>query len=191
MVLVAMDISPEFYNGSGSPVNYRPGTEYRFEHQSSPLAELDFMLYQGSGGTYTSSLDTSPSGSRTVIDFGSKHALSSVIEEISSAFGLNKTDLASVCKVQSRKTLYNWINGEAEPQKETLHRIFDLLVIARAWKHSGLPTDRNSIFSPTTKGQSIFDLLRAEALDKSLILFAGSRANLLSSGNGPLQDPFA
>lgn len=113
------------------------------------------------------------------------------VNEISLAFGLTKEESAQICNVQSRKTLYNWIHGEAKPRKSEMSRIFDLLVIALAWTSYGFTADRERIHEPVLGNQSVFDLLNKPEIDKELILFAGSRLNMLSPAKDELSDPFA
>jgi hypothetical protein len=115
----------------------------------------------------------------------------SVISEISSCFSLTKEELAVICKVHSRKTLYNWVDGVSKPRALTLERLFDLLMIAKAWKQANLPNDYESLHLVTFHGVSIFDMLKNDTLDKEKILFAGSRLALFQSNKTPLKDPFA
>lgn len=72
-----------------------------------------------------------------------------------------------------------------------MSRIFDLLVIARAWISSGFTTDREQLHEPVLGNQSVFDLLSQSEIDKERILFAGSRLNMLSPAKDELSDPFA
>ena len=117
--------------------------------------------------------------------------LAAAVNEICLAFGLTKEELAQVCNVQSRKTFHNWINGEAKPRKSAMSRIFDLLVISRAWTSSGFTADREQLYEPVFGNQSVFDLLNKPDIDKDRILFAGSRLNMLSPAKDELSDPFA
>ncbi len=117
--------------------------------------------------------------------------LATAVNEICLAFGLTKDEVAQVCNVQSRKTLYNWINGEAKPRKSAMSRIFDLLVISRAWTSSGFTADRERLNEPVLGNQSVFDLLNKLDIDKDRILFAGSRLNMLTPANDEFADPFA
>ena len=115
----------------------------------------------------------------------------SVLIAIETCLGLTKEELAKVCKVQSRKTPYNWINGDATLRKSTMIRVFDVLVTARAWLSSGFTADREQLHQPVLGNQSVFDLLVQPEIDKERILFAGSRLNVLAPENGELSDPFA
>ena len=92
------------------------------------------------------------------------------VNEISLAFGLTKEESAQICNVR---------------------RIFDLLVIARAWIGSGFTADRERLHEPVLGNQSVFDLLNKPEIDKERILFAGSRLNMLSPAKDELSDPFA
>ena len=54
-----------------------------------------------------------------------------------------------------------------------MSRIFDLLVIARAWSSSGFTADREPLHEPVLENQSVFELLNKPEIDKERILFAG------------------
>lgn len=158
------------------------------------VVKARFGLYQGSGGRLTVAYKAGYSGVNLIPEsFSGKTEakLSSRVDTILTAFNLTKEELASVCRVQSRKTLYNWIDGTSVPRKAAMQRIFDLFDIAQAWRQSGYPGDAEAVHNPVLAGKSVFDLLREEALDKERILFAGTRL-ALSLGNSPtLKDPFA
>ena len=116
---------------------------------------------------------------------------SSAVNEIRSAFGLTKTELAEVCQAQSRKILYDWINGETAPRKSTISRIYDLLITARSWISSGFTADQELLHQPVIDNQSVFDLLKKSDIDKELINFAGSRLHMSVPAHKDLTDPFA
>lgn len=191
MGLIATDLPSDAYYASGS-----------FSHNTNPpaihlvLSEWEalkhtFSLYQGSGGEVTSLLSSTPSGANTQVHVTPQSKLEIAVNEICYAFGLTKEELAQVCKVQSRKTLYNWINGEVKPRKSAMIRVFDLLIAARAWRSSGFVADREQLHEPVLEGQSVFDLLSQTEIDKERILFVGSRLNLISPMKKDLSDPFA
>jgi hypothetical protein len=148
------------------------------------------FLYQGSGGVVTSLIGANLSGASTSIQVASQHRLTEVVNDICTGFGITKEELAQICNIQSRKTLYNWMNG-AKPRKAAMDKIYDLLVTVRAWTSSGFSVDHEQLFRPVVGGKSVFDLLSQPDIDKDLILFAGSRLSLLTPAKDTLLDPFA
>jgi hypothetical protein len=153
-----------------------------------------FDLYYGSGGQLTPFFTTSISGGKEVPSkkTATEIEASRIIEYISSCFDLTKDELAHICKVQSRKTLYNWIDGSSTPRASTMGRLFDLFMIAKAWKQTNLSNDRKVLSIPVVRGQSIMDMLKESILSREKILFAGSRLALLSTFDETnLRDPFA
>lgn len=191
MGLIATDLPTDAHYASGAFNNYiNPPAIHLVLPEGEGLKQA-FSLYQGSGGVVTSLLSITPSGANTQVHVAPQNKLATAVNEISLAFGLTKEELAQVCNVQSRKTLYNWINGEAKPRKSAMSRIFDLLVIARAWNGSGFTADREQLHEPVIGNQSVFDLLSQSEIDKERILFAGSRLNMLSPAKDELSDPFA
>ncbi|MFA5959075.1 MAG: hypothetical protein WC785_00985 [Tatlockia sp.] len=150
-------------------------------------------LYVATGGELSSFFSTSISGGSNLLpkieDSGSQ--LQHIINYITSCFTLTKDELAAISKIQSRKTLYNWADGTSKPRTLTIERLFDLFMIAKAWKQANLPSDYESLHYPIFKGVSIFDMLKSSSLDKEKILFAGSRIMLTRSNRTPLKDPFA
>lgn len=115
-----------------------------------------------------------------------------IIDYITSCFDLTKDELATICKIQSRKTLYNWIDGISTPRASTMERLFDLFMIAKAWRQAKLPNDRKVLCRPVLQGKSIIDILKDDVLNHEKILFAGTRLILLYPFNKTvLKDPFA
>ncbi len=191
MGLIATDLPTDAYYASGAFNRYaNPPAIHLILPEGEGLKQT-FSLYQGSGGEVASLLSITPSGANTQVHKAPQNKLATAVNEICLAFGLTKEELAQVCKVQSRKTLYNWINGEAKPRKSAMSRVFDLLVTARAWLSSGFIADREQLHEPVLGNQSVFDLLSQPEIDKERILFAGSRLNMLSSAKDDLSDPFA
>lgn len=188
MGLMAHDLPMDAYypSASGQFSMNPPAVHSDFPEREDP-AQM-FSLYQGSGGKAASLLYFAPSGVNKVINVGGKFELA--VKEIGQAFGFTMEDLAKVCGVQSRKTLYNWINGIAEPRKSSMIRIFDLLITARAWKSCGFVADRKRLHAPVMGDQSVFDLLRQPQINTERVLFAGSRLNLMSRANDHIPDPF-
>jgi transcriptional regulator with XRE-family HTH domain len=192
MVLVATDLPPEAYTASGSYALFsNPPSIILVLNPEERYLTQTYALYQGSGGGITSFLSISPSGAKTQISPEPRNKLAMAINEISSAFGLTKEALAQVCQVETRKTLYNWINGETTPRKQTMSRIFDLLITARAWTQAGLTIGQAELEQPVLDNQSVLDLLSQPEIDKERILFAGSRLDLARNDQNILIDPFA
>ncbi len=192
MVLATADLPPEAYTASGSYGSFStpPAIVLVVDPEERDIAQA-YALYQGSGGEVASFLTISPSGAKTQIHSEPRNKIALAIEEISNAFGLTKEELAQICHVETRKTLYNWINGDTTPRKQAMSRIFDLLITARAWVHAGLTIDQTELQQPVLENHSILDLLSQPEIDKEQILFAGSRINLLRSAQEELSDPFA
>ncbi len=189
MVLATADLPFEAYTPSGSYAPFSTPPAFVLVLERGPTQT--FALYQGSGGGVASFLTMSPSGAKTQISPEPKNKLALAIEEISSAFALTKEALAQVCLVETRKTLYNWINGETTPRKPAMNRIFDLLITARAWTQAGLTINQAELEQPVLENQSVLDLLRQPEIDKERILFAGSRLDLARNDQRILTDPFA
>ena len=190
MVLIAPDIPPDIYSLSSAFSRVANPPAIHLMHTNEPLARI-YSLHQGSGGTIASMFSTSLSGTKTQVEQVPQNKLAAAVNEICTAFGLTKEELAQVCHIQSRKTLYNWINGEAIPRKSTMSRIFDLLTAAQAWKHAGLSGDRDLLRQAVLDGKNLFNILNQPEIDKELILFVGSRLNLMSPAKGVISKPFA
>lgn len=191
MGLIATDLPTDIHYASGAINHYISPPAIHLVLPEGEGLKRAFSLYQGSGGVVASLLSMTPSGANTQVHAAPQNKLATAVNEICLAFGLTKEELARVCKVQSRKTLYNWINGEAKPRKSAMSRIFDLLVIARAWLSSGFTADQGQLHEPVLGNQSVFDLLSQPKIDKERILFAGSRLNMSSPTKNELSDPFA
>lgn len=192
MGLIATDLPADAYYASGAFNHYAtPPAIHLVLPEGERFKGALFSLYQGSGGVVSSLLSITPSGANTQVHTAPQNKLATSVNEICLAFGLTKEELAQVCNVQSRKTLYNWINGEAKPRKSAMSRIFDLLVAARAWQSSGFAADREQLHEPVLGNQSVFDLLKQPEIDKERILFTGSRLNMLSPAKNELSDPFS
>jgi hypothetical protein len=186
---MALDLPNNTYNASGAFNLYAAPTANHLVLLEEELNQM-FSLYKGSGGEVASLLSASLSGANTYVYTAPKNKLKTALNEICLAFGLTKDELSQICNVQSRKTLYNWVNGEAKPRRSAMNKIFDLLVIARAWRSSGFSADREHLYQPVLDDQSVFHLLIQTQIDKERILFAGSRLNLKSPAKNELLDPF-
>jgi len=185
----AVDVSIDTYLASGAFNHYvnRPAI---YLSLSKEELESAYSLYQGSGGVVSSIVSASPTGAKIHIKQEPQGGLAATVQEICSAFGLTKEELTQVCKISSRKTLYNWINGDATPRKSAMSRIFDILAIARSIQNSGFKGSRELLHRPVIDGRSIFAMLSEPEIDKELILFAASRLNIMSPAK-TLADPFA
>ena len=146
-------------------------------------------LIQGSGGALHRELFVDATSSVVIMDYQNPRPLRSVLDKIQSAFGLGITDLAGVA-CTTRKTIYNWLEGTAEPQKKNLERLFQLSVLAGDWADAGYTKERAEIRQPVVDGHSVLDLLSEESLDAELVLFAGSRLSMTKSKNA-LANPFS
>jgi 3-oxoacyl-ACP reductase-like protein len=91
---------------------------------------------------------------------------SAMVESITTAFGLNRSQAADVLRVR-RQTIYNWLNG-AESEGGNLARIqaiYDLVGSIPAF------VDPVMAIRKTPDGSSsLLEMLSAERLDKSAIL---------------------
>ena len=151
--------------------------------------EQTFPSYQGSGGTIVSLFNAAPAWVKTQTPESSQNKVDIALQEICSAFGLTKDELKQICKVQSRKTLYNWIDGKSTPRRENMKRIFDILITARAWLDSGFAGNTAWLHQPVIDEKSVFDLLNENEVNKELIIFAGTRLYMQSPSKGPIADP--
>lgn len=188
-----MDLGPNtaldfHYSGSFSQ-STNPTAIHRALTENELLERA--FLYQGSGGIVASFTGVNLSGASTKIYVIPQIGLSKAVEEICSAFGITKEELAKTLNVQSRKTIYNWINGDVTPRKAALDKIHGLLIAARAWVNSGFPNSQDALSRPILEGKSVLELLSQSPVDQDLILFAGSRLNMSTSANGTYPDPFA
>ena len=192
MVIIAAEALPDFeFQSTGS-----------FQSTLAPLAihkvisreelESRFGLYKGSGGELRNFYTSTLSGSHSIFSEleNLPKGIAHVVENLRLAFSLTQEDLAEICQVQSRMTLNNWINEKTTPRKAKLNRLFDLDVVAQAWLQEGQNIDKTMLHQPVVGGDSLFDLLRRDKIDRDLILFAGSRLNF-SMPAKELDDPFA
>ena len=148
---------------------------------------LDLM--QGSGGALHRDLFVDATSSLVVLDYENPNPLRSVLERIQRTFGLGITDAAKIV-CTTRKTVYNWLDGSSEPQRNNLERLFQLDVLAGDWVDAGYTMERAAIRQPIVDGRSVLDLLTEEPLDPELLLFAGSRLSMATSKT-TLPSPFA
>lgn len=190
MVLTATDIAQDSYSGSNEFGRVANPPAIHSIYTKEEL-EQAYSLFQGSGGVVASMLNFPISGAKTQVTQNSQNKFAAAVNEICAAFGLTKEELAQVCHIQSRKTLYNWINGETSPRKSAVSRIFNLLAVAQAWKHAGFSSERDLLRQPVLDGENLFDILNQPTIDQELILFIGSRLNFMSPSKSAISDPFA
>lgn len=189
MVMIGMDLPYDAYASSGSFNQLNPPAIHLVLTEND-LQDND-TLYQGSGGSVSARFSSSPTGTTTIIIQKAEPKLDSSLRAISSAFSLTKEELATVLQIQSKKTLYNWINGGATPRKSSIQRIFKLITIVKTWNHSNIKLKKEQLHKPIIDGLSIYDMLSAKTLDSELILFSGSRLSLQTQSTQSLIDPFA
>ena len=188
---VALDTNPESFWASsttGGFVIHPPAIHRNMDSQE--LEELQSLFYKGSGGSASSLMVVSPSGTQTQVILP-QNALAAAIDQICGSFHFTKEELTKTLGLQSRKSIYNWINGTVTPRKQALDKIYSLLFIARSWEKSGLVFSRAQLQQPLIDGQGILDLLAEPTTNKELILFAGSRIDSMSYKATSLPDPFA
>lgn len=177
-----------FLSGTGSLGQVSSVVSKHLSLDELPGSQL-FSL--GSGGQARSPFFTPATGSYINVELTPSIELSTVVDEICFTFSLNKDELTQVCKVKSRKTLYNWIGGVSAPRKKAMSRLFDLLMLSEKVKSTGLVTSKELIHQKVANGQSVFDMLCAELIDSDLVCFSLSRLSLTSKNIKPLNDPFA
>lgn len=93
-------------------------------------------------------------------------------------------------KKEAEQLIENMTDEEVIKFVETPDRAYDLLMIARAMRHRDIKINSEQIDQPIVAEQSIFDLLRQDSLNKDLIIFAGSRLDMLSTDRDVIPDPF-
>lgn len=191
---IARFMARERYMASGALASISSPRETRLVPSKEEI-EQSLGIYEGSGGNVLGCITIR----RVPISGGSNIAarpespankLRTTVESICTAFEVTKDELARICKIESRKTVYNWMDGKSTPRRSTMERLFDLVLIAQAWKQGAFPNDWESIHRPILGNMSVFDLLTSDKLDREAILFAGSRI-ALSSTRPTLSDPFA
>ena len=153
------------------------------------LSGGSFALDQVAGGTVSSLLNAIIVGERPHVSSEPNTTLDSVVTEICSTFGLTRKELIQVARIQSVEKLDSWIHTDEKAEKAAMNRLFDLYLVSDAWSTYGFGPDREQLFYPVIDGQSIFDMLNESNIDKELIIFSGSRLNLILPGRGNLLNP--
>lgn len=187
---ITADVPIDYCQASGA---YSYGTLLAAIHLYVAEDELAarFRLYRGTGGSFALATDMPTTGAKVKIEDRSEGSLAEAVNHISSTFGLTKDEFARACHVETRKTIYNWINGDANPRKSALRRIFDLHSVADAWKSCGFSLSRADLHSPQAEGISLFEALCKDEIDLARVLFIGSRINTMSAPARTISDPFA
>lgn len=189
MGLVAADFQIDHTLASGAYVYSRTPAIHLYLSENE-LADK-YRLYRGTGGSFAPATNMPVTGAKIQLEDQTESNLATAVNYICSSLGLTKDELAKACHIQTRKTLYNWMNGDASPRKNALRRIFELHSAANAWKNSGFPSSKVDMYSPQVNGKSLFDALCATKIDLDLILFIGSRINTMSVPPRKISDPFA
>ena len=194
MGLIAFDIAVDAHchaSGSSSISRFANRPAIHLVIPDAELIKQKFSLFQGSGGKLMPYHSSNQSGGNVVVTVPTPNNLVNAVREICNFFGLSKLELTQVLKLQSRKSLYNWLNGETVPRKSTMDRVFDLLIITRALKSSGFSSTNEHMHNPVIGRASMLDLLKETEINQERIIFAASRLQSLMHSNNSLSDPFA
>lgn len=118
--------------------------------------------------------------------------LKNMLEIIGQVLGLNKSQMAEVCGLRTRKALYDWESG-AVPRMKSMQRVYLLYRAALDWSRSGFVHPEKVLHVPIVQGKNLYDLLKADTLDLEAVHFAGARLCMANSaGKDTLgTDPFA
>jgi hypothetical protein len=102
--------------------------------------------------------------SQHVADVADGGSLPENLDRIKSNLGIGMKHLAAALGVE-RPTVYAWVKGTRSPQPKRWERIQSLLELADHWQALSRHPLSRRIFVPVKSGQSVMDLLSAEALD--------------------------
>jgi len=192
MGLVATPLDSNSYSITGSEnLSYFPPAITRV--LSAEELENLLGLYQGSGGQLSGLSNTVLSGATIfleVVPQEKTNKLESILTDISETFKLTKDQQVAIYRIQSRKTVYNWIDKTSVPHQTTMRRIYALFSITEAWQQAGFQITKEELLYPILNDLSVFNLLSQDVLNKEQILFAGSRLNLEREISTPFNDPF-
>lgn len=84
---------------------------------------------------------------------------------VQAAFGLSKTQLSQVCKVQ-RQTIYDWYAGNFEAEGNNARRLTELYSIAESLRRAGRrPLLARTVSRTLSTGITLLDLLLEEEVD--------------------------
>tara|TARA_R110002050_G_scaffold30500_2_gene78105 strand:- start:143 stop:712 length:570 start_codon:yes stop_codon:yes gene_type:complete len=189
--MISADIPLDSVSHNSGSLQYGTITHYEFLMDDAEMLERNFRLYEASGSFYSPKSSWNVSGG-AVYSYPALTKLASFLHEITSIFSMTKEELASVCHVGSRATLYNWLQGDVTPRKETQFRVYELLKVARAYKFNCGKLTHEQLCTPAFKGKSILELLKEDTLNQEAIIFAGNTIAFNSSDSWALlSDPFA
>lgn len=129
---------------------------------SSPHPEKDWVQVFAQYSTPHSFGEYSTKGSRK------HHALPVTAEQLAAVqtfFGLSKTQLARVCKVQ-RQTIYDWYAGRFEAEGNHARRLARLYGVAERLRSDGFrPLSVRVVARALSSGNTLLDLLSADDVD--------------------------
>jgi hypothetical protein len=111
-------------------------------------------------------------------------------DEIKRVFSLTEKELAEVLLVDSPDTLVGWTK-DISPiiEKIAIDRIFSLVMLTKDWESHGYTVSRDTLHRPIIEEECLFSMLSAQHLDKSLVLFVGSRLTLIELNESVFPDP--
>jgi DNA-binding XRE family transcriptional regulator len=88
---------------------------------------------------------------------------------VQSFFGLSKTQLAQVCKVQ-RQTVYDWYAGNFEAEGRNARRLAELYGIIEQLRRDGRkPLPSRVVARALLSGSSLLDLLSSSEVDSAAV----------------------
>lgn len=152
---------------------------------------LDVFFSETSGEFWELSLfrnlfENVPEGKPSRLD------VNNMLESIGQVLGLNKSQMAEVCGLRTRKALYAWEAG-VMPRIRSMQRVNLLYQAARNWSRSGFVYPGKVLHLPIVQGKTLYDLLRADPLDLEAVHFAGARLGMANMGgaNPLIKEPFA
>jgi hypothetical protein len=153
------------------------------------------LLFAGTGGsvsevstTAVEKVDSARTGSNCSIEYVSKSRRQDEEDEnIASTEGLpvlqhylslNLSDLAAILRV-SRPTIYSWLKEDSSPQAHNTSRMRQLFRLAKLWSDISRKPLGSHLKTPVVDGQSVFDLLSQDHLDRELIRSALMSCSLM------------
>jgi hypothetical protein len=144
------------------------------------------LLFAGTGGSVSAAsssavvekMDSTPTGARRRIEYVSKSRREDEEERVAGSteglpilqhyFSLNLSDLALVVRV-SRPTIYSWLRNESSPQSHNVFRMRQLFGLVKLWSSLSRKPLGSYLKSPVVEGQSVFDLLSQDQIDRELV----------------------
>jgi hypothetical protein len=112
--------------------------------------------------------------------------------EIKRVFSLTEKELATILLLDSPDTLVGWTKDSSPIIEQiAIDRIFSLVMLTKDWESHGYTVSRDTLHRPIIEEECLFSMLSAQHLDKSLVLFVGSRLTLIELNESVIPDPFA